>query len=166
MSPLTLLICLLILTAGALAAPVDVFVSTSGDDAWSGTLAAPNAGNTDGPFATLARARDEVRRLKAAGKLAQGATVHVRQGTYRLTEPVRLGAEDSGTPGAPVVWRAFEKEPATLAASLPVTGFGPWKGEILVADLKGTPLEKVAAPPALLRRTAADHGALPQRGPG
>ncbi len=144
MSPLTLLICLLILTAGALAAPVDVFVSTSGDDAWSGTLAAPNAGNTDGPFATLARARDEVRKLKAAGKLAQGATVHVRQGTYRLTEPVRLGAEDSGTPGAPVVWRAFEKEPVTLAASLPVTGFGPWKGEILVADLKGTPLEKVA----------------------
>jgi hypothetical protein len=31
-----------------------------------------------------------------------------------------------------------------LSGALPVSGFKPWKGQIVVAELKGTPLEKVA----------------------
>ncbi|MFW6162701.1 MAG: right-handed parallel beta-helix repeat-containing protein, partial [Planctomycetota bacterium] len=46
----------------------DVFVSTEGNDAWSGTVGAPNADATDGPFATLARARDAVRGLIQQGR--------------------------------------------------------------------------------------------------
>ena len=38
------------------------FVSPRDNDAWSGRLAAPSA--KDGPFATLARARDAVRALR------------------------------------------------------------------------------------------------------
>ncbi|HEY5912131.1 MAG TPA: hypothetical protein VJA21_16125, partial [Verrucomicrobiae bacterium] len=43
-----------------LASPrADVFyVATDGNDAWSGKLAAPNHAQTDGPFASLAAARD------------------------------------------------------------------------------------------------------------
>ena len=37
---------------------VAVYVSPAGDDRWSGRLAEPNAAHNDGPFATLARARD------------------------------------------------------------------------------------------------------------
>ena len=37
------------------------FVSTDGNDSWSGRLVAPNAAKTDGPFATIARARDAIR---------------------------------------------------------------------------------------------------------
>ena len=43
------------------------YVATDGNDDWSGTLPAPNEAGTDGPFATLARARDAIRALKQEG---------------------------------------------------------------------------------------------------
>jgi hypothetical protein len=39
----------------------DFYVSPRGSDTWSGTLSEPNDPRTDGPFATLQRARDAVR---------------------------------------------------------------------------------------------------------
>ena len=45
----------------------DFFVATNGDDDWSGGLPDPNEAGTDGPFATLHRARDAVRELKQEG---------------------------------------------------------------------------------------------------
>ena len=109
---------------------LELYVSPEGRDTWSGTLAAP-AGD-DGPFATLARARDEVRKAKADGRLAEGATVHVRGGTYPLTETFELGAEDSGTAEGPVVYRAYEQEKPVLVGAAKVTDFRP-TSEILQA---------------------------------
>ena len=34
------------------------YVAPTGDDSWSGTMAASNRNLTDGPFATLVRVRD------------------------------------------------------------------------------------------------------------
>ena len=48
---------------GSLAA-AELYVATDGKDAWSGRLATPNARQTDGPLATLARARDAVRAIR------------------------------------------------------------------------------------------------------
>jgi hypothetical protein len=48
-----------LLSGAAIAA--EWHVSPSGNDAWSGSLAEPNAGRTDGPVATLERARDAIR---------------------------------------------------------------------------------------------------------
>ena len=63
-----LVIVLLALATGTLCraaeTQADFYVSTGGSDSWSGTLAAPNAQRSDGPFATLERARDAVRDLK------------------------------------------------------------------------------------------------------
>jgi len=39
---------------------VTFYVATNGNDGWSGTLEAPNAAKTEGPFMTLARARGAV----------------------------------------------------------------------------------------------------------
>jgi len=50
----------------AAAEPLSLFVATNGNDAWSGKLSEPNADNTDGPFATLERARDAIRALNQA----------------------------------------------------------------------------------------------------
>lgn len=129
--------------AGNARSAVGLYVSPNGNDAWSGSLPAPAQDGRDGPLATLVRARDEVRRLKAAGKLGEGVVVHLRAGTYRMTEALALGPQDGGTPQTPVVWRAYENEKVILSAALPVSGFQPWQGPIMVADLKGTPLEKV-----------------------
>ncbi len=37
------------------------YISPNGNDAWSGLLPEPNADGTDGPFATVAAARQAVR---------------------------------------------------------------------------------------------------------
>lgn len=42
----------------------DFYVSSSGNDSWSGKLAEPNAQRTDGPFATIEKAKLAVRELK------------------------------------------------------------------------------------------------------
>ncbi|HPM82885.1 MAG TPA: right-handed parallel beta-helix repeat-containing protein [Candidatus Anammoximicrobium sp.] len=137
-------IVLMILGAGRAMPAVNLYVSPSGSDAWSGSLPAPDKDGRDGPLASLIRARDELRRLKAAGNLGDGAVVNLRGGTYRLTTALALGPEDAGTPQTPIIWRAHEDEKVTLTGSLPVSGFKPWKGQIMVADLKGTALENVA----------------------
>jgi hypothetical protein len=45
-----------------------LYVSTEGNDAWSGHLPDPTVGRQDGPFRTIQRARDAIRELKARGK--------------------------------------------------------------------------------------------------
>ena len=126
-------LCALISIGGAKAA--DYYVSPQGKDTWSGTLAAPNAAATDGPFATLERARDEVRKLKAAGPLAEAVTVFLRGGIYELPHAFKLGQEDSGAAEAPVVYRAWKDERPIVIGGRTVTGWQRHKGEIMKADV-------------------------------
>ena len=62
------------------------FVSIDGNDAWSGMLAEPNTSKTDGPFATLSKARDAIHNLKVNDNLKNPVTVMVRGGKYFLDE--------------------------------------------------------------------------------
>ncbi|HUW16726.1 MAG TPA: right-handed parallel beta-helix repeat-containing protein, partial [Actinomycetes bacterium] len=101
-------------TVPAPAAEVTFYVSNAGNDAWSGTVDAPNAGATDGPFASLARARDAIRELKAAGPLPGPVTVLIRGGRYFIEQPLTLGPEDSGTEQCPVAWAACPGETPEL----------------------------------------------------
>ena len=81
------------------------YVSPEGDDEWSGRLPSINQQQNDGPFATLERARDAIRQLKANGPLTGPVTVMLLSGTYRLSEPFVLTGEDSGTPHAAVFFK-------------------------------------------------------------
>ena len=124
---------MLVSIGGAQAA--DCYVSPQGRNTWSGTLAAPNAAATDGPFATLEQARDEIRRLKAAGVPAQAVTVFLRGGIYELPATFKLGQEDSGTAQAPVVYRAWKEERPILIGGRTITDWQRHKGEIMKADV-------------------------------
>jgi hypothetical protein len=117
------------------AAAESLYVATGGNDAWTGGLAEPDAAKTDGPFATLQRARDEARRIKAASAPVDPVTIFVRGGTYSLGETLKLGPEDSGTPGAPVVYRNYQDERPIVIGGRQITGFTPYKGRILKADV-------------------------------
>ncbi len=120
------------------------FVAVGGNDAWSGTLAEPNATQTDGPFATLDRARDAIRKMKKAAPLPDGGvTVRLRGGCHLLRQTFKLGAADGGTPAAPIVYRAYENEKPLLMGCQPVSGFVPYQGKILKADLAAQGLRGV-----------------------
>lgn len=125
----------LFLLATTTAWATDFYVSPTGNDVWSGKLPAPNAAKTDGPLATLAKARDVVRaELKGAGA-GQAHTVNVRGGLYEITSTLKLTKADSGTADAPVTYRAYEKEQPILVGGSAITNFTPYKGAILKADV-------------------------------
>ena len=113
----------------------DFFVSPSGDDSWSGRLPKPNPEATDGPFATLARARDAVRDLKRSAASQTRITVMIRGGKYCLPETLMLTARDSGSQGCPVTYTAYPGEKPVLSGGLRIGGWRPYKGSILQARL-------------------------------
>src|SRR5262249_36934707 len=105
--------------------PDRYFVATSGNDAWSGRLPAPNADRSDGPFATPRRARDAIRALKhaAGGALSAPVVVAIRAGRYQLAEPLVLGPEDSGSKQFPITYTAYEHETPVLSGGRAIGGW-------------------------------------------
>ncbi len=130
--------------------PIQLTISTLGNDSWSGRLSEPNEAKTDGPFATLARARNEIRSIKKSASLrSQSVTVTVRGGLYSLEEPFELGSGDSGTETSPIVYTSSPGEDVRLTGGTSLTGFKPVtddtalerldikaRGNILQTDLK------------------------------
>jgi hypothetical protein len=114
---------------------VDFYVATNGNDGWSGTLAAPNPARSDGPVATLERAREALRRAKAEGQIVTGGTVWIRGGTYSRERSFELTAADSGAPQAPIVYRAYTNETPRLLGGRIVRGFLPIKDNAVKARL-------------------------------
>ncbi|MGJ8650346.1 MAG: right-handed parallel beta-helix repeat-containing protein [Opitutaceae bacterium] len=110
----------------------DFYVSVQGSDHWSGTLAAPDA--RDGPFATLARARDAVRELKQ--QRTTDIVVFIREGTYRLDETVVFGLEDSGVGDATVTYAAYPGETPIFSSGREIKG---WRK--VTGSLPGLPKE-------------------------
>ena len=93
----------------------DFYVSPSGNDNWTGKLAEPNQQRTDGPFATIERARQAVLDLKkqvyqlkkpAVEKRFKGTPhqfgtgrdilVLIREGVYSLDSALVFNPEDGG----------------------------------------------------------------------
>ena len=97
----------------------DFYVSTDGNDNWSGTLASPNTTGTDGPFATLATARDAVRELKRSAD--RDIVVLIRGGRYYLKETVVFGLQDSGADGHTIMYAAYPGEEPVFSSGVQIT---------------------------------------------
>ncbi len=111
-------------SAPTCAAPqADYYVATDGNDAWSGTLPAPDQAGTDGPFATIERARDTVREITG-----RPATVLIRGGRYQLRKPLRFSPEDSRDEAAPVTYAAWPGERPVFSGGRLVRGWQPAAG--------------------------------------
>jgi len=81
------------------------YVAPGGNDACTGRE--PEKKGADGPFKTLVHARDEIRKIKAAGALPKGGvTVELQSGVYEFASAFELAEADSGTPDAPITYRA------------------------------------------------------------
>jgi len=100
----------------------DFFVSPAGNDSWSGRLAEPNKSGTDGPFATVDRARAAVRGLNSHPAIPR--IVAIQGGTYCLKETLAFTPDDSGTKDSPIVYSAWGGGRPVLSGGIRVTG---WK---------------------------------------
>ncbi|MDP6636756.1 MAG: right-handed parallel beta-helix repeat-containing protein [Phycisphaerae bacterium] len=129
---------LVLLAAGpvslAAGAKADYYVATNGRDDWSGRLAEPNADRSDGPLATVSKARDAVRKLISAG-LKRDVIVSIRGGTYYLPGGVMFGPEDSGAKHHKITYAAHPGEVPALVGGVRITDLRPYRGKILQADL-------------------------------
>ena len=129
-----------------------LYVAPAGSDSANGQSPAS-------AFATLTRARDEIRRLKTAGPLpAGGLAVEILGGTYTLAESFALTEADSGTAAAPIVYRAYENQTVKLLGGrlLPLTAFKPVTESAVLARLDPAARgQVVAAPIAALKLTHA-----------
>lgn len=85
-----------------------IVVSPHGDDSAAGT--------TEHPVATLAEAQ---RRLRTGPK----TSVQLTDGVWRLDRPLRLTAQDSGTPDAPHRWVAAPGARPVISGGVPVSGW-------------------------------------------
>jgi hypothetical protein len=134
--------------SAARAEGLTLHVAPNGNDGWSGRVAAPKSG--DGPFRTLARARDEIRKIKKSGTLpAGGMVVELRGGSYELAVTLELSADDSGTATAPIEWRARCGEEVRISGGVRIGNFrsvtdaavlkrldASARGKVLQADLR------------------------------
>jgi len=96
------------------AAEYTFYVSTNGNDSWSGTA--------NMPFATLERARNEIRALKQSGSFNRSVNVMIGPGTYYINDTFDLTSEDSGTTQYPITYKAEHGERVVLSGGKRIVG--------------------------------------------
>jgi hypothetical protein len=114
------------LCVGCWAEAATLHVAPSGEDGAPGTEARP--------LATLDGARARVRELRKAAP-AEPVTVLFADGEYALARPVVFEPEDSGTPGAPVVYAAARRAKPRFSGGLRLPPFaagpdGVWRTKV------------------------------------
>ncbi len=105
-----------------------LYVSTEGNDSWSGTI--------DRPYATIQRARDAIRAMNRKTMMTKPFTVYIRGGAYELSETLVFTFEDSGTRACPITYTAYKDEEPVISGGRKITG--PWKdykGKIKVCSI-------------------------------
>ena len=107
------------------------YVSTDGNDSNPGTLKKP--------FATLTKARDEVRRIKNSGQKGN-IIVWIGCGVYNLTETGVFGLDDGGSKNQLITYSAYPGEEPIFSSGKKIQG---WK--------------KMSVPPEGLPEISASH---------
>lgn len=108
--------------------PAEIHVAPNGGDR--------NAGTLEAPFATLHRARDEVRHLAYKG-LENDLTVLIHGGVYFLDAPLVFGAPDSGTEKYSITFAAYPGETVLVSGGRRITGWKQGDGGKWIATLPG-----------------------------
>ncbi len=134
MKTLSLLLLLSVAASTVKAESTDAnfYVASNGSDEWSGTFASPDVEKTDGPFATLERARDAVRDLKE--KTSAPIVVLIREGIFELEKTVVFGLQDSGSTDASITYAAYPDEKPVFSSGQEITNWKP-----LADDITGLP---------------------------
>lgn len=124
-------VCVLSLV-GAIVHGADFYVSPDGSDDYSGTSAecpdgqdVGKSATSAGPFATIARAQQAVRELKAKDPdRAAAIVVQIAGGHYQLGEPLVFGPRDGGNEELTVKYQAAPGQQPLFSGGVRITG---WK---------------------------------------
>lgn len=104
------------------------FVSPAGSDT--------NPGTESAPFRTIGKARDVVRTINAS--MTGDVYAYLRGGTYRITDTIAFGPQDSGTNGHRIIYLAYPGETPVLNGATQVTGWTQHSGTVYKATLNRT----------------------------
>lgn len=128
----------------------DFYVATNGNDHWSGTLSKPNASGTDGPFATIGRAKEAVRRFKHG--VYRDIFVMIRGGEYNLSKPEVFTANDGHYDSYAIRYMAYPDEEPVFQSDIVIKGWScpshidglpeSAQGHVFVADIPQMPQGK------------------------
>ena len=101
------------------------YVSPDGSDSGDGSFGSP--------FATLEKARDEVRKIN--GSMTGDIVVYLRGGDYRITKPVEFDTRDSGSGDHIVRYEAYAGETPVINGAQKVTGWKKYNDKLWAAPL-------------------------------
>lgn len=142
------------------------FVSKKGNDLWSGKLKEPNRDKTDGPFATLQKAKNKVRGLIRSNSYPEdGLTIYIRKGTYTLNETFVLTQEDSNLDSSIITWCAYPNEEVRFIGGKTISGFENITDSKILDRFASNHLEKILQID-LEKQGISDFGELKMTGMG
>ena len=95
----------------------EYYISVDGSDS--------NTGEKDSPFATLERARDEIRKIN--GNMTGNIVVHIAEGTYTLNDTLVFDEKDGATNGFGI--RYVADGSAVISGGESITGFTLYDSE-------------------------------------
>ena len=94
-----------------------------------------NPGTRREPFLTLERARKAVRNINK--DMTGDVLVYLRDGTYKLEEPLVFQAHDSGQNGYRVIYMAYPGENPVVTGGQRISGWTPAGNDIYKANTNG-----------------------------
>ncbi len=118
------------LTSSASLLALNIYVAPTGNDRNTGTLKSP--------LYSLTAARNKIRTLKQQGILREPVYVLIQGGDYYMREPLELTEEDSGTPEAPIIYKAAGPASPVFYGGMRITGFRPVNKSLWVVKLPPT----------------------------
>ena len=134
-----------------------IYVSLEGKD--------NNPGTKEKPFATIARAQEEARKIKSGKGMPEGGiAVYLRSGKYFITESITFEKEDSGTADAPIVYRSYPGEEVRIIGGRQVTNFKPLADPDILRRLPEESKRKVWVVDLAEKAGINDYGQLMNRG--
>lgn len=99
----------------AQASEIKVYIAETGNDS--------NIGSKELPLASLSGALARIRALKTSVNNTEPIEIIIGNGEYYITEPLVLKPEDSGTPDAPIIFRADEGAKPVFYGGKKIEGF-------------------------------------------
>lgn len=98
---------------------------TTSSDIWVQPGGSNGDGSSTRPFNTLTAGRNEAR--TRASSMSSDITIHLAAGTYDLTEPLTLSAQDSGQHGHKIVWVGSQNGASVISGGVTISGWQPPK---------------------------------------